>query len=364
MPRETIVKNTPAPTPEQQAREFAGRLESVSQAIGWLQTQDRDAVEAATAQVGGLAANATLPDLQRISEIVKRWQLDGGAQVNPILTAGVAAGSEGGGQTAPPSAASPGKTGTTGEESKHDGSPRQSGRAQGSDAHASTSTAPGKPKPWASFDYVAAADKFAAEIIAKAENEEAFVPAEILKLRDQVARLSHALLRFKQGEKTIKEKLELAVEALDSAEREKQRAEETPLPLIDAAEKAKHAENWRAVELVALGVAPGTVKKLAEHEPPLTTLGALTDWQTKKADFWANDIKGIGVAAEESIIDACDKYWAEHPPVDPSKAADLQPGPEAAVRHPDASPPPAIPQPMTDAEIKTLKRNGQAPVGA
>jgi hypothetical protein len=189
-------------------------------------------------------------------------------------------------------------------------------------------------KPWAPYDYAARADQYSAYIIAKAERDEDHVPAEILKQRDKVARLSHAMLKLEQAKKSLKGMLDAAVEELDNQESSRAAAQNVPLPLIDSAVQqaaaesgqsnhpvpsceatpsAPPAEPWRSEILADIGLPDGIVKKLAEHEPPIVTLGELTDWQTAKGDFWAKDIHGIGLAAAEKIGSVCEKYWAAHP---------------------------------------------------
>ena len=96
-----------------------------------------------------------------------------------------------------------------------------------------------------------------------------------------------------------------------------------PGPLYaNTSEDQPDDEEWRAVDLVERGLSDRVFTSLAEHDPPLTTLGALVDWQAEKGDFWAKDIKGIGEAAEAEIVRVVDDYWEEHPRPDTSGAQD------------------------------------------
>jgi hypothetical protein len=72
---------------------------------------------------------------------------------------------------------------------------------------------------------------------------------------------------------------------------------------------------WRSVRLADLTprISNRTLKALAEHNPPLLTLGELSDWQKAKGDFWAKDIGGIGDKGRDEIETAQLAYWREHP---------------------------------------------------
>jgi hypothetical protein len=72
-------------------------------------------------------------------------------------------------------------------------------------------------------------------------------------------------------------------------------------------------DSWRAATLEELGITkPRIVKALTDHEPPLTTLGAIADWSAAKGDFWATDISGVGEKAAQEITDRMMDYWAAH----------------------------------------------------
>jgi len=70
-------------------------------------------------------------------------------------------------------------------------------------------------------------------------------------------------------------------------------------------------DSWRAVELTTLDIPPRYIKALAENEPPIVTLGDLTDWQKKKGDFWAKDISGLGEGGQEAVVEATMKFWEQ-----------------------------------------------------
>ena len=57
----------------------------------------------------------------------------------------------------------------------------------------------------------------------------------------------------------------------------------------------------------------GLLAALAEHEPPLETMGAFQDWVNAKKEFWWKDIKGVGASAEGKIADVTLAFFAEHP---------------------------------------------------
>ena len=79
---------------------------------------------------------------------------------------------------------------------------------------------------------------------------------------------------------------------------------DTPLAEID--------ETWQDVKLADLvdpAIKPAAIKALEDNNPPITTLGELTDWQALKADFWIKDIPNVGAAAAENIADATTGFW-------------------------------------------------------
>lgn len=70
-------------------------------------------------------------------------------------------------------------------------------------------------------------------------------------------------------------------------------------------------ESWKEVKLSEI-LPEQIVDKLENFDPPLRTLGDLTDW--KKDDrHRLTDIRGIGPAKADMIDDAVVKYFEEHP---------------------------------------------------
>ncbi len=74
-------------------------------------------------------------------------------------------------------------------------------------------------------------------------------------------------------------------------------------------------EAWRSVALSTLTpkIKPAKLKVLAENNPPITTLGELSDWQAKKGEFWSRDLKGLGDGGREQIEKAAEAYYAANP---------------------------------------------------
>lgn len=65
---------------------------------------------------------------------------------------------------------------------------------------------------------------------------------------------------------------------------------------------------WRETPLSGLGLSDGILKALAEHAPPILTLGHLTDF-TNGRDNQLTDIKGIGEAKAEEIREVSLAFW-------------------------------------------------------
>jgi hypothetical protein len=91
------------------------------------------------------------------------------------------------------------------------------------------------------------------------------------------------------------------------------RSREDSSPAPGSQSPAPSDATWRPVRLDNLGGGPSiparTQAILAEHEPPIVTIGDLTDWEAKKGQFWAADIKGVGQAAVDKITAALDAFW-------------------------------------------------------
>lgn len=86
--------------------------------------------------------------------------------------------------------------------------------------------------------------------------------------------------------------------------------------------------------LAGLGLTQGTLKALAEAEPPIVTIGDLTERQKAKGDWWASEIAGIGKGKLDQIADAMDKFWADFTAAHPAPAAE----PDAKENEDDAGP--------------------------
>lgn len=89
-----------------------------------------------------------------------------------------------------------------------------------------------------------------------------------------------------------------------------------------AADEPASEDAWRRHLLKNLtdpAIPEGTLKALAKHEPPIITMGDVSDWVRDKGDFWAKNIKGIGEAAQGKIADATAAYWEQNPQPEPKE---------------------------------------------
>lgn len=99
-------------------------------------------------------------------------------------------------------------------------------------------------------------------------------------------------------------------------------------------------EAWRALTLEQIGITGArTLKALHNHTPEILTFGQLAEWQAKKGQYWATDVKGLGPVSKQEIEDATDKYWIDHPgtakvKIEPLQetANDIQVGADGSVR--------------------------------
>lgn len=66
-------------------------------------------------------------------------------------------------------------------------------------------------------------------------------------------------------------------------------------------------ESWRLETLASLGLPKKLLEKLAENDPPLQTVGDVSDWID--ADKRLTDIKGVGQAKAELIEQALEEFW-------------------------------------------------------
>ena len=78
-------------------------------------------------------------------------------------------------------------------------------------------------------------------------------------------------------------------------------------PLFDNADaEATDGEyrGWREIEMSSLcepDLGDSILRKLSQNDPPILTLGDLSDWQKAKGETWAQDIPGIGERARAEI---------------------------------------------------------------
>ena len=134
-------------------------------------------------------------------------------------------------------------------------------------------------------------------------------------------------LASKEETKSLKGVFEAALSELQLLI-EKGPDKQLPLPGMETAAAAappKPDESWRKATLDELGLTGAIAKALAENEPPLTTLGAISDW-TK--EYRLIDVKGIGEAKADDIEEALEDYWRRNPQ-QPENAAEAvaEPGP-------------------------------------
>jgi hypothetical protein len=91
---------------------------------------------------------------------------------------------------------------------------------------------------------------------------------------------------------------------------------------------------WKSVKLEDLEpkIKPAKLKALSDVDPPIVTLGNLTDFQAERGEWWAKNVKGLGDGGVEQIVAATDAYWAKNPrkveesPEKPSTAPGNEPG--------------------------------------
>jgi len=147
------------------------------------------------------------------------------------------------------------------------------------------------------------------------EAEVTEVSPELLdELREANERYHKAMLEYDLASEISKSKkkvLETAQTALNEVCDAITRGA-VPLPLFDSAEGGN--ELWMNVNLMDLvpELPDRYLVALADNEPPILTLGDLTNWQTEKGDYWAKDIKGLGEAGVVAIDEATTEYWTQH----------------------------------------------------
>jgi len=149
------------------------------------------------------------------------------------------------------------------------------------------------------------------------------VPPELLgQVADRMADFHEAeneYNEYNEQSKASKKKMDRAQEAVNRAVDAlvgQQQTRPDGFPVDSPLAVAADDDAWKTVRLDDLenpSIKAGVLKVMMEHTPPITTLGELTDWQAKKADFWAKDLPGIGRAAQDSIAAATEAYWVRNP---------------------------------------------------
>lgn len=159
-------------------------------------------------------------------------------------------------------------------------------------------------------------------MILKARNEERVAERDVAELAED---LKAAKKKLETASSRLGELIDDAKfptlfsgpKAEDSTQTER---EIMPDPIQDAG--AAPDDAWRAVVIAEMEpkLKPGKLKALAEHAPPILTMGDMADWQWRREDFWTKDIRGFGSGGAEQYAAAADAYWAAHP-----QAADEEP---------------------------------------
>lgn len=174
------------------------------------------------------------------------------------------------------------------------------------------------------FDIVQGVESYIAKALEDAGNEEETITAKVLRQRNAVARLSIAMLRMDQGKKTIKERYEEAVEELDMMEKDAARdvkeAEakkfQPDLPFGENTANPDSPDPRLLIRLDTLKIKPALLAKLAEHAPPLITVGDIASWCGQRSnDHGGNneltDVNGVGEGKATEIQAALDLVWFE-----------------------------------------------------
>lgn len=147
---------------------------------------------------------------------------------------------------------------------------------------------------------------------------------ELQDLRDFKERWNEAKANVSQKHarvEQLKDQLKTAKKAHDVAVAELLELDEEEMPLFEQQKKTKAKavssepvaeEAWRGVSITELDIPVRIQEALLEHSPPLTTLGALSDF-TKDGWNQLEDIQGIGKAKATQISDAVADFYANHP---------------------------------------------------
>ena len=136
-------------------------------------------------------------------------------------------------------------------------------------------------------------------------HRKASVYDDLVEQEKEVGRLNQEWADKKDEAGEAKKLYEAAVREL----RRLIRAQGEHLPLFDG---PVENESWRPVLLDDLDITPASLKLLTEGG--LSTVGELADWTAGGKSL--EDVKGIGNARAESILDALDQFWAANPAAD------------------------------------------------
>lgn len=71
-------------------------------------------------------------------------------------------------------------------------------------------------------------------------------------------------------------------------------------------------ETWRTIPIGEALQGLGSRIYKSFEDANINTLGDLTDFQAKHADFWVKDLAGVGPKAAEDIADASEAFWKRH----------------------------------------------------
>lgn len=101
------------------------------------------------------------------------------------------------------------------------------------------------------------------------------------------------------------------------ADHERIVAAQEPFPVLVETDGAEPAapEAWRSVVIADLQPAlkPGKLKALAENNPPIVTIGDMSEFIEKHGEWWWKNIKGFGDGGQEQYVAACEEYFKAHP---------------------------------------------------
>ena len=127
------------------------------------------------------------------------------------------------------------------------------------------------------------------------------------------------------------EKAKAAKKAWEAALEELGELERRDLNLQMELPFGKDADTWRELPVTELDIDNMMVRKLADADPTITTIGKLSDYASEYDGF--TGIAGIGPTGSEKLSDAFAQFWAEHPefcePAEPPETDAEAESPEA-----------------------------------